>query len=127
MGFVRELRKYRDFKHALELLDWMEKNGMTISTTNHAVRLDLISKVKGIEAAEDYFFNLPKSTKNQKTFSALLSSYCQEKMADKALALYEEMKELNFATSTLVSTNLMTLYMKLGQPEKTLLKELYRK
>ena len=39
-------------------------------------------------------------------------------MLEKALALYDKMKELNFASSTLVCNNIMTLYLKLGQHEK---------
>lgn len=120
MDFVRQLRKYRDFKHALELIDCMEKRGMNITVNDQAVRLDLISKVKGVEMAEDYFSNLPEPAKNQKTYAALLCGYCQVKMVDKALELYEKMKKLNLASTALVSNNIMTLYLKLGQPEKVI-------
>lgn len=120
MRFVRELRKYNRHKHALELIDWMESRGMKFSVGNHAIRLNLISKVKGIDMAEEYFSSLPDLAKDQKTYGALLNSYIQEKIANKATALYEKMKELNFASTTLVQNNLMTLYMKLGQPEKVI-------
>ncbi|XP_072976140.1 pentatricopeptide repeat-containing protein At4g01990, mitochondrial [Typha angustifolia] len=118
MKFVKELRKYKQHKNSLELMEWMEAKGMSMSLGNHAVRLDLISKVKGIDMAESYFSSLPESDQNQLTYCALLNGYVQLKMADKAIALYEKMKELNFTSSTLVQNNLMTLYMKLGQFEK---------
>lgn len=104
----------------LQLIDWMEKRGEEITVNGQAVRLDLISKVKGVNMAEAYFSNLPESEKNQKTYAALLCGYCQAKMVDKAHALYEKMKELNLASTSLVSNNIMTLYMKLGKPEKVI-------
>ncbi|KAG1338765.1 pentatricopeptide repeat-containing protein, mitochondrial [Cocos nucifera] len=116
--FVRELRRYNRHRHALELMDWMESRRMKFSFGDHAVRLNLISKIKGMDAAEEYFSSLPDLAKNQQTYGALLNSYIQEKRADKAFSLYEKMKELNFASTTLVQNNLMTLYMKLGQHEK---------
>ncbi|KAJ6807712.1 pentatricopeptide repeat-containing protein-like, mitochondrial [Iris pallida] len=119
VNHVKDLRKYRRYKHALEMMDWMvNTRGMNMSWTNHAIRLDLIAKVRGIESAEDYFCSLPETAKNQRTYGALLNCYCLEKMVDKATALYQKMKELNLASNTLVYNNLMALYMKLEQPEK---------
>ncbi|ONK63214.1 uncharacterized protein A4U43_C07F12570 [Asparagus officinalis] len=125
--FVKDLRKYRRYKHALELMDWMVKiKGMNLSYTNHAIRIDLMSKVKGIESAEDYFSKLPENAKQEQTYGALFSCYCTEKMLDKALSLYKKMKELGFASNNLLHNNLMGLYMKLEQPEKVpiILKEM---
>ncbi|KAJ6795540.1 pentatricopeptide repeat-containing protein, mitochondrial-like [Iris pallida] len=119
MKHVKDLRKYRRYKHALEIMDWMVNiKGMNMSYTNHAIRLDLIAKVKGVESAEDYFANLPESAKNQRTYGALFNCYCSEKMEDKVITLYQNMKELNLVCNTLVHNNLMSLYMKLGKPEK---------
>lgn len=40
-------------------MDWMEKRGMNMSTSKHAVRLDLISeKGRGIDMAESYSSSL---------------------------------------------------------------------
>ncbi|KAJ6794328.1 pentatricopeptide repeat-containing protein, mitochondrial-like [Iris pallida] len=115
---VRELRRYKNYNHALQVTDWMENKGMEITFGTHAVRIDLLAKVKGVDASERYFSSLPEPAKNQKTYGALFNVYCQEKMADKVISLHEKMKELNLASSTLVSNNLMTLHMKLGHPEK---------
>ncbi|KAM0954498.1 putative tetratricopeptide-like helical domain superfamily [Dioscorea sansibarensis] len=122
MKDVRELRRYKRFDHALELMDWMEKRSMTFNEGTHAIRIDLISKVRGIDAAESYFNSLPEVVQNQLTYGALLSIYCQVKMEDKAIAIYEKMKELNLTSRTLVHNNLLALYSKLGQPEKALSK-----
>jgi hypothetical protein len=46
-------------------MDWMvNARGMNMSYANHAIRLDLIHKVRGIQAAENYFDRLPDSAKN---------------------------------------------------------------
>ena len=79
-----------------------------------ALRLDLISKTKGVVAAENYFNDLPLQAKNKFTYGALLNCYCKENMEDKALALFEMINESNCVTK-LAFNNLMTLYMKLGQ------------
>ncbi|KAJ7977677.1 Pentatricopeptide repeat-containing protein [Quillaja saponaria] len=68
---IKELRKYRDFQHALEIMEWMEMRKINFS---------------------------------------------KEVLEDKALALFEKMNQLNYV-STLVFNNLMSLYMRMGQPE----------
>uniref|UniRef100_A0A0D9V026 Pentacotripeptide-repeat region of PRORP domain-containing protein n=1 Tax=Leersia perrieri TaxID=77586 RepID=A0A0D9V026_9ORYZ len=117
--YVKELRKYRRHAHALELMDWMvNTKGMNMSYTNHAIRLDLVHKVRGIEAAERYFDGLPDPAKNHRTYGALLNCYCSAKMEEKATDIYRKMDELGISSSTLPINNLMSLYMKLGQHKK---------
>jgi pentatricopeptide repeat protein len=103
----------------LQLMDWMvNARGMNMSHTNHAIRLDLIHKVHGIQAAENYFGGLSDSAKNHRTYGALLNCYCSEKMEEKATDLYGKMDELGMSSSTLPINNLMALHMKLGQHKK---------
>ncbi|CAL4976652.1 unnamed protein product [Urochloa decumbens] len=116
---VKELRKYKRHAHALELMDWMvNARGMNMSHTNHAIRLDLIYKVRGLEAAENYFDGLPDPAKSHKTYGALLNCYCSAKMEEKATDIYRKMDELGIGSSVLPIDNLMSLYMKLGQHGK---------
>ncbi|XP_066314247.1 pentatricopeptide repeat-containing protein At4g01990, mitochondrial-like [Miscanthus floridulus] len=116
---VKELRKYKRHAHALEVMDWMvNARGMNMSITNHAIRLDLIYKVRGLEAAENYFANLPDPAKNHRTYGALLSCYCSAKMEEKATNLYCQMDKLGIWSSSLPINNLMSLYMKLDQHRK---------
>jgi pentatricopeptide repeat protein len=100
-------------------MDWMvNARGMNMSYANHAIRLDLIHKVRGIQAAENYFDGLPDSAKNHRTYGALLNCYCSARMEVKATDLYRKMDELGILSSTLPINNLMILYMKLGQQRK---------
>ncbi|CAO2162270.1 unnamed protein product [Urochloa humidicola] len=116
---VKELRKYKRHAHALELMDWMvNARGMSMSHTNHAIRLDLIYKVRGLEAAENYFAGLPDPAKNHRTYGALLNCYCSAKLEEKATDVYHKMDELGISSSVLPINNLMTLYMKLGRHGK---------
>ena len=86
--------------------------------SNHAIRIDLLSKASGIHSAEGYFANLPESAKNSLTYGALLNCYCRERMLEESTDLYQKMKSLGFDDSTLVYNNLGSLYLKLEQPEK---------
>ncbi|KAM0913933.1 hypothetical protein ACQ4PT_011847 [Festuca glaucescens] len=100
-------------------MDWMvHTKGMNMSYTNHAIRLDLIYKVRGIEAAEKYFDGLPDPAKNHRTYGALLNCYCSSRKEEKATDIYRKMDELGISSSTLPINNLMSLYMKLGQHKK---------
>ncbi|KAG0501008.1 hypothetical protein HPP92_001080 [Vanilla planifolia] len=119
INFVRQFRRHKSYKVALELMEWMNgSGGIKLSSSSHAVHLDLITKFKGIDEAEKYFDNLTIFNQNHQTYGALLSGYCQEMMADKAIALYEKMQKLNFSHNTLTYNNLMMLYLKLGNAEK---------
>lgn len=42
---IKELRKFRHYQYALEIMEWIELRHVKLSHRDHAVRLDLISKV----------------------------------------------------------------------------------
>lgn len=100
----------------MQIMEWMELRRINYSYVDSAVYLDLISLTKGVVAAENYFNGLPPRAKNKFTYGALMNCYCRDLMADKALALFEKMDELNYL-SNLAFNNLMSLYMRLGEPE----------
>ncbi|KAJ0245265.1 Pentatricopeptide repeat-containing protein [Hirschfeldia incana] len=110
---AKDLRKFRRHQHALEM------RKMTLSIADHAIRLDLIAKTKGLEAAESYFNGLNPSTKNhQSTYGALMNCYCVELKEEEAKSHFEKMDELDFVNNSLPFNNMMSMYMRLGQPEK---------
>ncbi|WCJ18818.1 Pentatricopeptide repeat-containing protein At5g09450 mitochondrial [Euphorbia peplus] len=115
----KELRKYQRFKHALEISEWMVANKeFELSDSDYAARIDLMTKVFGIDAAERYFEGLPITAKTSETYTALLHSYAGSKLLDKAEELYERMKGSNLSFPAVTYNEMMTLYMSVGQVEK---------
>ncbi|CAL5183428.1 unnamed protein product [Lathyrus oleraceus] len=115
---VRDLRKRSRFTQALQVSEWMNKNGVCIfSSVEHAVHLDLIGKVHGFVSAETYFNSLKKQDRNEKTYGALLNCYVRQRHVDKSLSHLKKMKELGFALSPLTYNNIMCLYTNIGQHE----------
>ncbi|KAF9619829.1 hypothetical protein IFM89_009580 [Coptis chinensis] len=90
IGIVNELRKYRKYNRAIQ--------------TN------------GVDKAEMYFKSLPGNAKNELTYGALLHCYCKGNMLNEATMLLEKMRELDYASSTLVYNNIMSLLVGVGEP-----------
>lgn len=89
-----------------------------LSDSDYAVRIDLMTKVFGIDAAERYFEGLPPATKTSETYTALLHSYAGARMTEKAEELYQRIKDSNLPFDALTYNEMMTLYMSVGQVEK---------
>ncbi|KAL0375831.1 UNVERIFIED_CONTAM: Pentatricopeptide repeat-containing protein, mitochondrial [Sesamum calycinum] len=85
-------RKHRKFQAALQLYDWMQSSKLEVTNADHAIRIDLLCKTGGVASAEKYFNSLQVSDKTSKTYGALLGCYCKERVLDKALEVFEEMK-----------------------------------
>ncbi|XP_021768726.1 pentatricopeptide repeat-containing protein At1g02370, mitochondrial-like [Chenopodium quinoa] len=102
------------YQLCLEILEWMEKGQIGHS----ALHLSMICEVKGIDEAEEFFYSLPPDEHNRATCGALLHGYCFKKMIDKALALFNKMDGMNFVSSEVAYAHLISLYMKVDQPEK---------
>ncbi|KAI3448487.1 hypothetical protein Pfo_005152 [Paulownia fortunei] len=110
-------RSRRNFQAALQLYDWMESSKLEISNADQAIRIGLLCKTEGVASSEKYFNSLQVSEKTNKTYGALLGCYCKERVFDKALEIFEEMKLSNY-TSTLNYNNVLALYYSMEQPEK---------
>ncbi|CAH9095568.1 unnamed protein product [Cuscuta europaea] len=117
---VQELRKFKRYKVALEVYEWMksrpEKFWMSISDL--AVKLDLISKVHGVSTAEDYFRNLGNHLKDGRVCGSLLNAYARSKMKEKAESLFATMKEEGFVSHALTCNVMMTLYLDIKEYDK---------
>ncbi|XP_071924231.1 pentatricopeptide repeat-containing protein At4g02820, mitochondrial-like [Coffea arabica] len=116
---VRELRKLKRYKHALEVCEWMRiQENIKLLSGDYAVHLDLIAKVRGMNSAEKFFEDLPDKMKDHTTCSSLLHTYAQHKESAKAEALIEEMSECGFLKSPLPYNHMLTLYISTGKLEK---------
>lgn len=118
-SFIKILRKFNRPKHALEISEWMENQAShSLSHGDAAVKLDLISKVYGIEQAEEYFNAIPSDLKHYKVYGSLLNCYAKKKSLEKAEAIMQKMRELDFTKSPLPYNVMLNLYSQLGEQEK---------
>ncbi|KAL8530651.1 hypothetical protein ACS0TY_007621 [Phlomoides rotata] len=116
---VRELRKLKRYRHALEVCEWMKtQEDMKLVSGDYAVHLDLIAKIRGLQSAEKFFEDLPEKMRDHATCSALLHTYVQHKESEKAEALMERMSECDFLKSPLPFNHMLSLYVSTEQLEK---------
>lgn len=116
---VRELRKDKRYKHALEVCEWMTlQKDIKLVQGDYAVHLDLITKVRGLNSAEKFFEDLPDRMRGQQTCSTLLHSYVQNNLVEKAEALMLKMLECGFSRCPLPYNHMMSLYISNGKLEK---------
>ncbi|XP_031265388.1 pentatricopeptide repeat-containing protein At2g20710, mitochondrial-like [Pistacia vera] len=118
--FIKELRSFRRFNHALQISMWMtDKRYIPLNADDVAVRLDLISQVHGVERAGNYFNNVSKQLRRFPVYSALLKCYANAKSVEKAEATMQEMSDLGFFIRTpLLYNSMLNLYYKTGNFEK---------
>lgn len=103
----------------LQISEWIVSHEeYQISDSDYAVRIDLMTQVFGIDAAERYFEALPSEAKTSETYTALLHCYAGSKLIEKAEALYDRMKGENLSLGAITYNELMTLYMSVGELEK---------
>ncbi|TYG56702.1 hypothetical protein ES288_D08G084300v1 [Gossypium darwinii] len=116
---VRELRKLKRYKHALEICEWMRlQQDIKLLPGDYAVHLDLIAKVRGLTSAEKFFEDLPEKMRGQATCTALLHTYVQNKLSAKAEALMEKMSECGFVKNPLPYNHMISLCISQGELEK---------
>ncbi|KAI3427558.1 uncharacterized protein J3R85_009389, partial [Psidium guajava] len=116
---IRDLRSRRRYIHALQVSEWMSSKTEGLSMpADHALKLDLIGKVQGLDVAENYFNSLRDQDKVEKTYGALLNCYVRECATDKSLSLLQKMKVMGYALTSLTYNCEMCLYTNIGQLEK---------
>lgn len=119
LRIVHDLRKRSRFSHALQVLEWTKRQDtFTVSSTEHALLIDLIGRVHGYLSAETYFNSLSEQDKTNKTYGALLHCYVRQRQIDKSLSHLRNMKEKGLITSAVQYNDIMSLYTNLGQHEK---------
>ncbi|XP_065874071.1 pentatricopeptide repeat-containing protein At2g20710, mitochondrial-like [Euphorbia lathyris] len=127
---MRLLRKNRRYKHALQISDWMiENNRYELSAGGAAIRLDLISRVHGLEEAEKHFNSISASLSDHRIYDSLLSCYVNAKQVEKAEAMMQKMKDMGFIRHQYAYNEMLNLYSQLGEHDKfeALVKEMEEK
>ncbi|KAJ4967483.1 hypothetical protein NE237_019332 [Protea cynaroides] len=117
----KHLRKSQRYKHALEILTWMEAQKsfqMRMSAADYATRLELLIKVYGLAEAEEYFKNVPNRTAQGAACLPILHSYVKERATEKAEALMLKIHDLGLTVSPHPYNEMMKLYMATCQFEK---------
>ncbi|KAI3698283.1 hypothetical protein L2E82_41709 [Cichorium intybus] len=117
IDMIKSLRKFNRYTHALQLSDWMFKKTSKLNPAGVAVHLDLLSRVHGLEQAENYFNTIPEEVKNFQVYGALLNCYASTKSLEKAEALIEKMKQMGMMT-TLSYNSMLNLYKKTENRQK---------
>lgn len=117
---VKELRKFKRYNLALEVYEWMNnrEERFRLSTSDIAIQIDLIAKVRGISTAEDYFSGLPNTSKDKRVYGAVLNAYVRARLRGKAESLMDDMRHKGYVQHPLPFNVMMTLYMSLKKYDK---------
>ncbi|KAI3823930.1 hypothetical protein L1987_05376 [Smallanthus sonchifolius] len=116
---IKSLMKFRRFKHALEISEWMtDKRYIPPTKGDIRDRLHLIYKVHGLEKAEAFYNNISQVFKGFIIDICLLNIYSLEKLEDKAEAMMQKLRETWRIVSPLPFNILLNLYYNVGNWEK---------
>ncbi|MCL7036683.1 hypothetical protein MKW94_014064 [Papaver nudicaule] len=110
------LRKRRMYGKALQLSKWLEKNKQLIfEERDYASQLDLIAKVRGLVVAEQYIESIPKSFRGETIYRTLLANCVSTDNVNKAEAVFQKMRKLDFPLTPFACNQLILLYKKLNK------------
>ncbi|CAI8592610.1 unnamed protein product [Vicia faba] len=116
---ITRLANYRRYTHALQVSEWMgDKINNDLYPGDIAKRLNLISKVHGLEQAEQFFKDIPEAKIGFKVYAALLSCYAEHKSLEEAEAIMKKIKELRPVHLTVCYNMMLKLYAQKGKSEK---------
>lgn len=102
-----------------QISEWLSDERIRgLSSGDIAVRLDLISKVHGLDQAEKYFNTTPDSLRGYQIYGALLNCYAEKQSFEKAEAIFQKMRELDFLKNSLSYNVMLSLYSQMGKHEK---------
>ncbi|KAJ7972107.1 Pentatricopeptide repeat-containing protein, mitochondrial [Quillaja saponaria] len=110
------LRKRQMYGQALQLSGWIEANKKhDFVERDYASRLDLIAKVSGIQKAEQYIQQIPKSFRGEVVYRTLLANFVLKNNVKKAEELFYKMKDLEFPITSFACEQLLLLYKRLDK------------
>ncbi|CAO2822285.1 unnamed protein product [Amaranthus hypochondriacus] len=105
------LRRRKMFVKALQLSEWLEKReDFDFKEQDYASRLDLLAKVRGLNEAENYISNIPKTYREELVYRTFLANCVSVNNMAKAEEIFNKMKELGFSLSPFACNQLLLLY-----------------
>lgn len=100
----------------MQLSEWLEaKKQLDFVERDYASRLDLISKVRGLQRAESYIEKIPKSFRGEVIYRTLLANCVADNNVKKAEVVFNKMKNLDFPITSFSCNQLLLLYKRLDK------------
>lgn len=113
------LRRRQWYKQAMEISDWMsQEEGIKWESGDNIVRIDLKAKMKKFAEAEALLENSPPEFKTELAYHTLLKNYADHRMAQKAEALLQKLKDTGLLTLPFPFNQMMLLYKRKGMDQK---------
>ncbi|KAF8396270.1 hypothetical protein HHK36_017885 [Tetracentron sinense] len=98
------------------LSEWLEANKrIDFVERDYASRLDLIAKVRGLQKAEKYIEQIPKSFKGEVIYRTLLANCVTTINLKKAEEVFNKMRDLGFPVTIFACNQLLLLYKRLDK------------
>ncbi|XP_023642684.1 pentatricopeptide repeat-containing protein At3g15590, mitochondrial isoform X1 [Capsella rubella] len=108
---IHNLRKRRFYDMGLQLWEWLRANTQfEFTEANYASQLDLVSKVHGLQKAENFLKDIPETLRGEVVYRTLLANCVLKHHVNKAEDLFKKMRELKFPTSVFACNQLLLLY-----------------
>ncbi|KAJ6735680.1 hypothetical protein OIU85_017951 [Salix viminalis] len=115
----KQLLKSRRYKQALEILQWMEnQNDFRLTPGHHALMMELIVKVNGLNRAGEYFERISGSASKKSASLPLLHGYVKERDIVKAESFMIKLSSSGLLVTPHPYNEMMKLYMALSLYEK---------
>lgn len=107
------LRKRKMYGRALQLSEWLESSKhLEFGERDYSSRVDLMSKVRGLQFAENYIDKIPNSFKTELIYRTFLANCVSSTHVKKSEAVFNKMKNLGFPLSSFTCNQLLLLYKK---------------
>ncbi|CAI9287603.1 unnamed protein product [Lactuca saligna] len=106
-----ELRRRRMYAKALQLSEWLQtRKQLEFNEKDYSSHIDLISKVNGLQAAENHISRIPKSFQGELLYRTLLANSVRSTNTSKSEQIFNKMKELKLPITPFVCNQLLLLY-----------------
>lgn len=99
------------FDKALQLSEWLEsRKQLDFDEKDYSARVDLLGKVRGLQAAENYIGRIPESFKGLMVYETLLANCVQSGHTTKSEQVFNKMKELKLPITSFSCYQMLLLY-----------------